>query len=117
MARRLISYSRLSARWLSPARIRDTTSSRIPTGYFFIPFFPDIIRPPNVVLFSYIRGLFVYCPFLLVLFISRRGLFVTVCVRPPPRRFYPPSPGETSSPGPCSAARTAAPPPAGTARR
>ena len=30
-----------------------------------MPFFPDILRPPNVVLFSYIRGLFVYCPFLL----------------------------------------------------
>ena len=37
--------------------IRATTSFRIPSGYFFIPFFPDILRPPNVVLFSYIRGL------------------------------------------------------------
>ncbi|MDY3018370.1 MAG: zinc ribbon domain-containing protein, partial [Oscillospiraceae bacterium] len=46
----------------------DTTSSRIPTGYFFIPFFPDIARPPNVALFSYIRGPFVYCPVLLELF-------------------------------------------------
>ena len=68
MAQRLIPYSRHKARWLSPAWIRDTTSSRIPTGYFFIPFFPDILRPPNVVLFSYIRGPFVYCPFLLDLF-------------------------------------------------
>ena len=68
IAHRLIPYSRLSAFWLSPARIRVTTSSRIPIGYFFIPFFPDILRPPNVVLFSYIRGPFVYCPFLLVQF-------------------------------------------------
>ena len=30
-----------------------------------IPFFPDITTPLDVVLFSYIRGLFVYCPFLL----------------------------------------------------
>ena len=64
IAHRLIPYSPHKARWLSPARIRDTTSSRTPTGYFFIPFFPDILRPPNVVLFSYIRGPFVYCPFL-----------------------------------------------------
>ena len=69
IAHRLIPYSRLSAFWLSPARIRDTTSSRIPSGYFFIPFFPDIPKPPNVVLFSYTRGPFVYCPFLLVRFI------------------------------------------------
>ena len=41
-----------------------------------MPFFPDITIPPNVVLpFSYIRGLFVYCPFLLDLF-SFRWLFV-----------------------------------------
>ena len=68
IAHRLIPYSRLKEHWLSPARIRDTTSSRIPIGYFFIPFFPDILRPPNVVLFSYIRGPFVYCPFLLARF-------------------------------------------------
>ena len=39
-------------------------------GYCFIPFLPDIATPPDVVLFSYIRGLFVYCPFLLDLFRS-----------------------------------------------
>ena len=47
----------------------DRAASIIASRYFFIPFFPDIIIPPNVVLsFSYIRGLFVYCPFLLDLF-------------------------------------------------
>ena len=60
---------------LSPARIRATTSSRTPTGYFFIPFFPDILRPPNVVLFSYIRGPFVYCPFLLGKFRQHGAFF------------------------------------------
>ena len=34
------------------------------------PLFPDIARPPNVALFSYIRGPFVYCPVLLELFSS-----------------------------------------------
>lgn len=63
IAHRLIPYSWLKARWLSPALIRDTTSSRIPAGYFFIPFFPDIARPPYVVLLSYIRGLFVIVRF------------------------------------------------------
>ena len=61
IAHRLIPYSRLKAHWLSPARIRATTSSRTSIEYFFIPFFPDILRPPYVVLFSYIRGPFVYC--------------------------------------------------------
>ena len=37
-----------------------------------MPFLPEIILPPNVVLsFSYIRGLFVYCPILLDPFIGR----------------------------------------------
>ena len=63
IAHRLIPYSWLKARWLSPALIRDTTSSRIPVGYFFIPFFPDIARHPYVVLLSYIRGLFVIIRF------------------------------------------------------
>lgn len=69
IAHRLIPYSLLKACWRSPARIRATTFSRTSIGYFFMPFFPDILRPPNVVLFSYIRGLFVYCPFLLEQFI------------------------------------------------
>ena len=39
-------------------------------------FLPDITIPPDVVLlFSYIRGLFVYCPFLLVRFIRNVLLF------------------------------------------
>ena len=46
----LIPYSRLSAHWLSPAWILMTTSSRIPIGYFFMPFLPDIITPPDVVI-------------------------------------------------------------------
>ena len=76
IAHRLIPYSRLIALWLSPARIRATTSSRTPTGYFFIPFFPDILRPPIVVLFSYIRGPFVYCTVLLERFIFRAAPFL-----------------------------------------
>ena len=46
----LIPYSRLIAHWLSPAWILITTSSRIPVGYFFMPFLPDIITPPDVVI-------------------------------------------------------------------
>ena len=69
----LIPYALLSLFWLSPAWIRATTASRIPLGYFFIPFLPDIQLPPDVVLtFSYIRGLFVYCPFLQDQFSIRR---------------------------------------------
>ena len=74
----LMPYTLLSLFWLSPAWIRATTASRIPLGYFFIPFLPDIQLPPDVVLtFSYIRGLFVYCPFLLDLF-SFQGAFFTI---------------------------------------
>ena len=46
----LIPYSRLNAHWLSPAWILETTSSRIPMRYFFMPFFPDITIPPDVVI-------------------------------------------------------------------
>ena len=33
-----IPHFHLKAHWLSPARIRATTLSRTPTGYFFVPF-------------------------------------------------------------------------------
>jgi len=45
-----------------------------PKTLMFTHFLVDIIIPPDVVLpFSYIRGLFVYCPFLLDLFTPERG--------------------------------------------
>ena len=40
------------------------------------PLFPDIVRPPNVALFSYIRGPFVYCTVLLERFIFRAAPFL-----------------------------------------
>ena len=43
---KVVRESLLIAFWLSPALILDTTVSRIPWGYFFIPFFPDIATPP-----------------------------------------------------------------------
>ena len=36
-----------------------------------LSFFSHITTPPDAVPFSYIRGLFVYCPFLLDLFMER----------------------------------------------
>lgn len=39
-------------------------STEWPTGCFFTPVFQDIVRPPNVVLSSYIRGSFAHRPFL-----------------------------------------------------
>ena len=68
----LILYSRLISFWLLPAAICFLTSSLMAAGYCFIPFLPDMETPPDVVLFSYIRGLLVYCPFLLVRFITNR---------------------------------------------
>ena len=68
----LIPYSRLISFWLLPAAICFLTSSLKAAGYCFIPFLPDMETPPDVVLFSYIRGLLVYCPFLLVRFITNR---------------------------------------------
>lgn len=65
IAHLLIPYSLLSLRWLPPVLALSSTSFHILLGYFFIPFFPDIITTPHVALFSYIGGLFVYCPFLL----------------------------------------------------
>ena len=61
----------------------------------FSSLFPDIPSPPNVVLFSYIRGAFVYCPVLLGLFmrelrpflmrnfleIKRKDVFERLCIR------------------------------------
>jgi len=50
-----------------------------------------MIIPPDVVLsFSYIRGLLVYCPFLLDLYIKPQGLFYFKykAVEPQANNFY-----------------------------
>ena len=52
----LIPYSLLISFWLLPAAICFLTSSLMAAGYCFIPFLPDMETPPDVVLFSYIRG-------------------------------------------------------------
>ena len=55
------------------------------------PFLAMIIPPDVVLPFSYIRGLLVYCPFLLDLFIRFRGVFDSV--RRFLRRIWPAPPG------------------------
>ena len=73
----LMPYFRLIFLWLLPVSSCFLISSFILAGYCFILFFPDITTPPDVVLLSYIRGLFVYCPFLLVRFHSSGFCFMS----------------------------------------
>lgn len=64
------------ARCVFPASIMALISGYSNRTWVYSLF--DITAPPDVVLFSYIRGYFVYCPFLLVLLkkYAVRGLFI-----------------------------------------
>ena len=75
IAHRLIPYFKLNALWLLPSLNSVRTFSRIPAGYLFIPFFPDIQTPPDVVILLH-QGAFVYCPFLLVQFRNLVAFFL-----------------------------------------
>ena len=80
IAHRLIPYFKLNALWLLPSFNSVRTFSRIPAGYFFIPFFPDIQTPPDVVILLH-QGAFVYCPFLLVQFKPQSAVFLSGKIR------------------------------------
>ena len=70
-------YSAISRLLFPAASIARISGNRLCTRVYFSL---DITIPPNVVLlFSYIRGCFVYCPFLLDLFMIMHCVFFFLC--------------------------------------
>ena len=87
----------------SPTRIR---AERGPLCSMCVYLRFDITMPPNVVLLSYIRGHFVYCPIIMVPFTALCGIFIRITARPEVRRPAPPAARRCLGQGGCCGARS-----------